>query len=200
MKLIVGLGNPGRSYPNSRHNVGFGCINYLSRRYGIPVKSRKALARIGTGEVEGIPIALAKPQTFMNQSGDSVSMLVSRLAVDIEDLIVIYDDFSLPLGRIRIRQRGGSGGHNGMKSIIASLESREFPRIRIGIGHPAEGGVPKKKGMPEAAAYVLSDFTPDERVIVNEVLSRVADAIHCILTDGIVVAMNRYNSLGSPSP
>ncbi len=194
MKLIVGLGNPGRAYRNNRHNVGFACIDHLAKRYSISVARRQARARVGIGEVAGIPVMLAKPQTYMNQSGESVSILMRRLALPTGDLIVIYDDFSLPLGKIRIRERGGSGGHNGMKSIIASLGRQDFPRIRVGIGQPAKGGLPEHEDTSEAVAYVLSDFTPAEKEAIAEVLSRVGDAIECILTEGTLVAMNRFNS------
>ncbi len=199
MRLIVGLGNPGADYSNSRHNVGFLCINRLARRHGMALKGQQGRARTGIGEIGGEAVVLAKPQTYVNNSGESVSMLLDRLTLDPDDLIVIYDDFSLPLGKMRIRRGGGSGGHNGMKSIIASLGSQEFPRIRVGIGRPASGGAPNGKVATSATTYVLGDFTPEERALVNEVTSTVSDAVDCIFTEGIEVAMNRFNSLVAPS-
>lgn len=183
MKLIVGLGNPGKSYVNNRHNVGFQCLDHFARVHRIPLKERKARAKVGMGEVVGTPVVLAKPRTFMNMSGEAVRRLVREFRVPLEDLLVIYDDLDLPLGKVRIRQRGGSAGHKGGQSIIASLGSQDFPRIRVGIGRP-DG---------DEVAYVLSDFTAEEKEIVNEAVATVADAIYAILTEGIEAAMNRYN-------
>jgi PTH1 family peptidyl-tRNA hydrolase len=188
MKLIVGLGNPGASYAGNRHNVGFRCIDYLSRKHGIPVNKRrlrlKSLnALYGIGEIAGTPVVLARPRTYMNLSGTAVAQLVHRFDVPLSDLIVIYDDMDLPTGKIRLRPGGGAGGHNGAASIIASLGSGDFTRIRIGIGHP-DG---------DEVSYVLSNFAAAEKNAINEALSRAADAIGCILTEGLEAAMNRYN-------
>lgn len=189
MKLIVGLGNPGNSYAGNRHNVGFQCLDYFARLHRIPIKERrlklKALkAKYGMGEVAGIPVVLAKPRTFMNVSGQAVAQLVRRFDVPLEDLIVIHDDLDLPLGKVRIRPRGGSAGHKGVESIMSSLGTQDFPRIRVGIGCPDYG---------DEVAYVLSDFAAEEKDIVTAAIATVADAIYCILTDGIEAAMNRYN-------
>ena len=183
MKLIVGLGNPGKVYANNRHNVGFRCIDYFALVHRIPIRERRARAKLGIGEVAESRVVLAKPRTYMNLSGQAVSRLVRQFNVALEDLVVICDDLDLPLGKVRIRQRGGSAGHKGMESIIDSLASQDFPRIRVGIGHP-DG---------DEISYVLSDFTPAEREVVKEAAVKVADALHCILTEGIVAAMNRYN-------
>ena len=183
MKLIVGLGNPGRYYANDRHNVGFRCLGHFARKNGIYIKERKSRARLGTGDIAGTKVVLAKPQTFMNLSGQAVGLLVRRFSVSPGDLLVIYDDMDLPLGKVRIRQRGSSAGHKGVESIIASLGSDEFPRIRVGIGHP-EGDV---------ISYILKGFTSEEREIVKQVMATVSDAICCILSEGIDAAMNRYN-------
>ena len=183
MKLIVGLGNPGKAYANNRHNVGYRCIDYFARKHRIPIRERKARAKVGMGEVVEKRVVMAKPRTFMNLSGQSVSRLVRQFSVALEDLVVVCDDLDLPLGKVRIRQRGGSAGHKGMESVIESLGSQDFPRIRFGIGRP-DG---------DEIAYVLSDFTAEEREVVKEAVAKVADALHCILTEGIEVAMNRYN-------
>jgi PTH1 family peptidyl-tRNA hydrolase len=183
MKLIIGLGNPGKAYANNRHNVGYRCIDYFARMHRIPIRERKARAKLGMGEVAEKSVVLAKPRTYMNLSGQAVSRLVRLFSVPLEDLIVICDDLDLPLGKVRIRQRGSSAGHKGMESIIASLGSQDFPRIRVGIGRP-DG---------DEISYVLSDFTAEEKEVVAEAVAKVADAIYCILTEGIEVAMDRYN-------
>ena len=138
---------------------------------------------MGTGDIAGTKVVLAKPQTFMNLSGQAVGLLVRRFSVSPNDLLVIYDDMDLPLGKVRIRQRGSSAGHKGVESIIASLGSDEFPRIRVGIGHPES----------DVISYVLKGFTSEEREIVKQVMTTVSDAIYCILSEGIDAAMNRYN-------
>ena len=187
MKLIVGLGNPGRIYVNNRHNAGFKCLDFLARRHGIRLSKRRASAKIGTGEIAGLNVVLAKPQTFVNLSGEAVAQLVKRFAVPPSDLIVVYDDLDLPLGKIRIRERGGAGGHKGMASIIALLGSGEFPRIRVGIS-PGQD----IRGL-KTPDYVLSNFAPEEKTIINELYVKVADAIYCLLSEGIEAAMNRFN-------
>lgn len=184
MKIIIGLGNPGKAYANNRHNVGFQCLDYFALLHHIPVKERKRRVRLGMGQVAGIPVVLAKPRTFMNMSGEAVGWLVRQFGVTLDDLLVIYDDLDLPLGKIRIRRRGGSAGHKGVESIITSLGSQDFPRIRVGIGRPDDG---------DEVSYVLSDFTAQEKRPLAEAVATVADAIYCILTEGIEVAMNRYN-------
>ena len=187
MKLFVGLGNPGSAYAHNRHNVGFRCINRFSRAYRIPLEKRWARARVGVGEVAGSEVVLAKPQTFVNLSGESVALLVQRFGISVSDLFVIHDDLDLPLGRIRIGQGGSSGGHKGVASIISSLGGQNFPRIRVGIGRPGE------EWEHEVINFVLSDFTPGEMKVIDEAISRVADAMYCILTEGIARAMNEYN-------
>jgi PTH1 family peptidyl-tRNA hydrolase len=187
MKLIVGLGNPGRIYVNSRHNVGFKCLDFLARRHGIRLSKRRAKSKIGTGDIAGLNVVLAKPQTFVNLSGEAVAQLVRNFAIPLSDLIVIYDDLDLPLGKLRIRGRGGAGGHRGMASIIALLGSQEFPRIRVGI---SPGQDIRELKTPD---YVLSDFAPEEKTIINELYVKVSDAIYCLLSEGIEAAMNRFN-------
>jgi PTH1 family peptidyl-tRNA hydrolase len=192
MKLIVGLGNPGRGYARNRHNIGFRCLNHFARRQGIRFDSRRGKARTGVGEVAGGGVILAKPQTFVNLSGLPVSRLVKKYDVALSDLLVVYDDLDLPLGKVRLRCGGGSGGHKGVSSIISSLGSQDFPRLRVGIGRPAtdENPVGTDEGV---ISYVLGDFTPEEARIVAQVIPKVSEAIVCFLTEGISSAMNKYN-------
>ena len=192
MKLIVGLGNPGRHYANNRHNVGFKCVDLFAREHGISLTQRRALSKLGTGEVAGIKIVLAKPQTFMNLSGEAVSALVRRYKISAKDILVIYDDLDLPLGRIRIREKGSSGGHNGLKSIIAHLGTQEFSRIKVGIA-PTESDDNSSPLKVEAIEHVLGDFTEAEKTVMQEVYVKVAAAIECILAEGLTAAMNKYN-------
>ena len=192
MKLIVGLGNPGRHYVNNRHNVGFKCVDLFAREQGISLTQRGALSKLGTGEVSGIRIVLAKPQTFMNLSGEAVSALVRRYKISAKDILVICDDLDLPLGKIRIREKGSAGGHNGLKSIIAHLGTREFSRIKVGIA-PAEGTNSTSTSKIDAIEHVLSDFTEAEKTVMQDVYVEVAAAIESILTEGIAAAMNKFN-------
>jgi PTH1 family peptidyl-tRNA hydrolase len=191
MKLIVGLGNPGKTYAHNRHNVGFRCLNYFARLHSIRFDRRQCRARIGTGEVRGEKLLLAKPGTFVNLSGNSVACLLRKHGIPLSDFLIIYDDLDLPLGKIRLRQSGGSGGHKGMNSIISALGSEEFPRIRVGIGRP-QG---ERQSINEDAIvnYVLSDFSPQEEAVIKPVLVKVAEAIDCFLNQGIVAAMSKFN-------
>ncbi len=193
MKLIVGLGNPGRIYTHNRHNIGFMCLNHFARTQGIRLDKKQGLARIGTGEIAGSKVILARPQTYMNLSGQSVSRLIQRFNVDLNDLLVICDDLDLPLGKIRIRHGSSSGGHKGVDSIITYLGNHDFSRIRIGIGRP--GAVENSTEISEAdiVTYVLGDFTLSEKQTITEVIPRVSEAILYLLTEGLRAAMNRYN-------
>jgi len=193
LKLIVGLGNPGRGYANNRHNVGFICLNHFARMQGIRFDKKQCRARIGTGEVAGSKVVVAKPQTYMNLSGQSVSLLVKKFNINLNDLLVIHDDLDLPLGKIRVRQDGSSGGHKGVDSIITELRSQDFIRIRVGIGRPVKNEGFTEFSEDEIISYVLSDFTPDEKQAITQVIPRVSEAILCLLTEGPVAAMNRYN-------
>jgi len=192
MKLIVGLGNPGKAYAHNRHNVGFQCLNYFAKLHSIRFDHRQCRARVGIGEVRVEKLLLAKPITFVNLSGDSVACLVRKHNVSLSNLLVIYDDLDLPLGKIRLRQSGSSGGHKGMSSIISALGSEDFPRIRVGIGRPQIEGKPSNDE-EIIVNYVLSDFLPQEEAIIKPVIARVADAIDCFLGQGIEAAMNRFN-------
>lgn len=185
MNLIVGLGNPGKAYANNRHNIGFRCINKLAKVHGIPLAQRGPQAQFGIGQIAGREVVLAKPRTFMNLSGKSVKLLMQRFQVTPDDALIIHDDLDLPLGKIRLYPAGGSGGHKGVDSIITQLGSQDFPRIRVGIGRP--------QGYEDAADYVLSDFSQEERVVIEGTIVRVAEVILCLLREGVVAAMNKYN-------
>ena len=193
MKLIIGLGNPGRIYAYNRHNIGFMCISHFAKLQDIQLDKKQGLARIGTGEASGIEVILARPQTYMNLSGQSVSRLVHKFNIDINDLLVIHDDLDLPLDKIRIRYGGGSAGHKGIKSIITELGSQDFSRLRVGIGRPTSDEGFTETSYTDIATYVLSDFTPDEKQAVNMTVPRVSEAILCLLTEGLTTAMNKYN-------
>jgi len=191
MNLIVGLGNPGRGYTNNRHNIGFMCLNYFAKTQGIRLDKKQGKARTGAGEVAGDKAILARPQTYMNLSGESVSRLVKKFDINLNDLVVIHDDLDLPLGKIRIRHGGSSGGHKGIDSIISLLDSQDFSRLRIGIGRPTSG--PAQISEADIISYVLSDFTPEEKQIIAQVIPRVSEAILCLLTEGLSSAMNKHN-------
>jgi len=193
MKLIVGLGNPGRGHANNRHNVGFVCLNHFARTQSIRFDKKQGKARIGLGEAAGSKVVVAKPQTYMNRSGQSVSLLVKKFNVSLNNLLVIHDDLDLPLAKIRIRQGGSAGGHKGVGSIITGLGSQNFIRIRVGIGRPVKNEGFTEFSEDEVIAYVLRDFTPDEKKIITQVIPTVSEAILCLLTEGLTAAMNRYN-------
>jgi len=193
MKLIVGLGNPGRKYAGSRHNIGFMCLNRFARKHGIKFNKRQGKSRIGSGEVAGSEVVLARPQTFMNLSGQAVDRLVKKFKVGLDDIIVIYDDLDLPPGRIRIRPGGGSAGHKGIESIIAHLGSPDFARIRVGIGRPTTSEGAGAVSEADIIDFVLSEFTPIEKQIIRRAIPQVSEAILYLLTEGTTVAMNRFN-------
>ena len=185
MNIIVGLGNPGSRYARTRHNVGFLCVEHFARLHHIAFSSRRQHALVASGEVEGVPVALAKPRTFMNQSGQAIAYLLQRFHVSPQDLVIVYDDLDLPPGQVRIRRQGSSGGHRGMESIIQAAGSQEIHRIRVGIGRPLDQG---------EVDYVLSSFGHQEEPLVQQAIVRVSDALLCILTQGLDQAMNRYNT------
>ena len=193
MKLIIGLGNPGQSYAHNRHNIGFMCLRHFARTHGIRFDKKQCQARTGAGEVAGNKLILARPQTYMNLSGESASRLVKKFKVSLNDLIIIHDDLDLPLGKIRIRQGGSSGGHNGIESTIAHLGSQDFTRIKVGIGRPPMTESSAEDKEAEVVAHVLNDFTPEEKEISTQVITKVNEAILHLLTKGLTSAMNRYN-------
>lgn len=183
--IIAGLGNPGNRYENTRHNVGFEAIDYLSHKYSIPVTKLKFKALYGDGSIGGKRVLLVKPQTFMNLSGESLRDVVEWYKIPMERLIVIYDDIDLEMGKIRVRGKGSAGTHNGMKSIIYQLQDDGFPRVRIGIGKPPQGW--------DLADYVLSKFGPEARKTMNESIMKACDAIATIVTSDLNSAMNSFN-------
>lgn len=186
MYIIVGLGNPGKEYANTRHNIGFDVIDRLAEEEGIAMLEKKHKAILGKGYVGGQKCVLAKPQTFMNLSGESVRQLLDYYKVDeTAGLIVISDDISLDVGGLRIRKKGSAGGHNGLKNIISHLGHDNFIRIKMGVG--------EKPGGYDLAAYVLGHFTPDEREIMDGAAKRATEAIRMIITQDVDAAMNAYN-------
>jgi len=185
LKLIVGLGNPGKNYCGSRHNVGFRVISALADKYNIRRTFLKNDALLTKGKIENKKVILAQPTTYMNHSGKAVIRLLNYYKIDREDMIVIYDDMDLDVGIIRIRKKGSSAGHNGLKSVINFLETNKFPRIRIGIGQPGEN--------INAVDYVLGKFTPDEKKIINEAIKKAVESIKDIYLAGFMSAMNKYN-------
>lgn len=193
MKLIVGLGNPGRIYARNRHNIGFMCVRHFAKTQGIRFDKKQGQARIGTGEVAGNKLIVARPQTHMNLSGESVIRLVNKFNISLNDLIVIHDDLDLPLGKIRLSQGSGSGGHKGVDSIITHLGSLDFPRIKVGIGRPPIIEDSAEDREAEVVAYVLNDFTPEEKKVITEVIPKVSEAILYLLSEGLTAAMNKYN-------
>ena len=194
MKLIVGLGNPGQEYANSRHNLGFQCINRFAQMQDITLKERKAKARTGSGVVASERVLLVKPSTFMNLSGNSVGPLVRYYNIHLSDLLVIHDDLDFPIGTIKLRQGGGSGGHNGIKSIIEHVGSQDFPRIRVGIGQIPDENPDESPQANDKVNYVLGHFTAKEKNLVPEICAQVANAIYCFIEEGIDAAMNKYNT------
>lgn len=189
MLLIVGLGNPGDDYAQTRHNLGFMLVDRLAGEADISVKRRECQSLIGSGVVEAERVKLVKPQTYMNLSGEAISCLTSKYEIEAtKALIVISDDLALPFGAIRLRQRGSAGGHNGLKSIIASLGTNEFVRLRIGIQpeHP----------LSDAKKFVLSEFSREEKRALDEILERSAQAVRSVIGDGIAKAMSLFNSEG----
>lgn len=186
MYIIVGLGNPGKQYAHTRHNVGFDTIDILADKYNISVDIKKHKALCGKGMIGGQKVVLAKPQTFMNLSGESVRELVDFYKIDPEEeLIVIYDDISLEPGQLRVRPKGSAGGHNGIKNIIAHLGTQVFKRVKVGVGE-------KPKGY-DLADYVLGRFSKEDRMLMEDAFGRAAEAAVCMMNDSMEHAMNQYN-------
>lgn len=186
MFIIVGLGNPGKDYQNTRHNIGFDVIDALADMAGISVIEKKHKAIIGKGIIDGQKVILAKPQTYMNLSGESVREIIDYYKVDEEqELIVISDDISLDVGMLRVRKKGSAGGHNGLKNIIQHLGHDTFMRVKMGVGE-------KPKGY-DLADYVLGHFTPEERKIMNEAAMSATEAIRMMMAGDVDKAMNAFN-------
>lgn len=185
MYVIAGLGNPGKKYENTRHNMGFITIDQLAEKHNIKTDKLKFKALVGEGRIAGQKVLLVKPQTYMNLSGESVREVMSFYKLEPENLIVIYDDIDIEVGALRIRKFGSAGTHNGMKSVVYQLQSDRFPRIRLGIGS-------QKKG--DLVNFVIGGFSKEEVPVLEEAVSNAVLAIECILEDGIDRAMNQYNT------
>jgi peptidyl-tRNA hydrolase, PTH1 family len=189
--LIVGLGNPGPAYSHNRHNVGYWTINRLARLHGIPLKARR-LAALGEGQIGESEVLLVKPRTYVNNSGHAVAAARKHTSIQPENTLVIYDELDLPAGRLRLKAKGGTAGHNGLKSIAAALGTTDFPRLRVGIGRPHVDGEPTWD--PDVVAvWVLSDPTPQETKTLQDAVIRAAEAVAAVLGEGVEAAMNRYN-------
>ncbi len=186
MFLVVGLGNPGPEYAKTRHNVGFMLIDELSARLKVAVTKPLFKSLTGMAEVAGEKVVLAKPQTYMNLSGNSVAALMNWFKLPLSSLVVVYDDIDLPLGKIRIRAGGGHGGHKGMESIIKQMGSDNFARVKIGVGRPSNPGY-------DVADWVLGRFGEEDEKLIREALERAAGAVITIITNGPEAAMNSFN-------
>ena len=184
MKLIVGLGNPGVLYQWSRHNIGFQVVDRLAGINHIQICTRRFKTRYGLGRIDSQKVVLTKPMTFMNLSGEAVKRVSDFFRVGIEDLIIIHDDLDLPFGRLRIKRRGGDGGHQGVRSIIETIGGNNFLRLKVGIGRPPRG--------MEAADYVLSSFDEVQKQHLDQILSQAAEALVVMIKEGLETALNRY--------
>ena len=183
--LIVGLGNPGPTYAGNRHNVGAMVVDALGARVGGTYRSHKARAAVLEGRIASTRVVLAKPSSYMNESGSPVAGLAQFFKVDVETLLVVHDELDIPYGEIRLKRGGGEGGHNGLRSMTRSLGSKEYLRVRVGIGRPP--------GRTDAADYVLRDFAGAERKDLGDVLEEAADAVELVITRGLLEAQQRYH-------
>ena len=186
MKVIVGLGNPGEKYANTRHNIGAMAIARLSSLWGISLTRRNPYALVGQGVVNDETVVLARPRSFMNQSGGAVAYLVNRFRISLEDLLIIYDEMDLPLGTTRIRPSGSNGGHNGLRSIIDALKTQDVPRMRLGVG---------RSPYADAISHVLGKFEEGESPEVDKLLNRAVEAAACFVVEGVNEAMNKFNQI-----
>lgn len=183
MFLIAGLGNPGKEYAHTRHNVGFDVLDLISGKYNIDINRLKFKGEYGEGNIASEKVIILKPLTFMNLSGESISEAVNFYKIPKQNIIIIYDDISLQVGRMRIRDSGSAGGHNGIKSIIANLGSDVFTRIKVGVGAPEK----------ELVSHVLGKFNREDRVKIEKAFAAAADAAECIIKEGSKAAMNKFN-------
>ena len=183
--VILGIGNPGPKYANTRHNVGFWFIDQLVEQEGVDLKRQNNLVRASSIQLDNSSVVLAKSRTFVNVSGDAAEYLITRHQIKLSQLLVVYDDIHLPVGRRRLRGQGSAGGHNGIRSIIAGVHSQSFPRIRIGVGSP-ESGV-------DQIGYVLGTPDRDEKELIGNAISKAVSSVRAILDEGIDVAMNKFN-------
>jgi PTH1 family peptidyl-tRNA hydrolase len=188
--LIVGLGNPGPGYAGNRHNAGYMVVDELAGRIGVRFRPGKSRAQVADGRLAGAPVTLGKPTTFMNESGGPVAGLRDYYRLPAERIVVIHDELDLPFGTIRLKRGGGDNGHNGLRSVTASLGTRDYHRVRFGIGRPP--------GRQDPAAFVLRDFSSAERKEVPYLIDRAADAVEVFLTDGLAAAQNAFHGDGPP--
>jgi len=184
-RLIVGIGNPGPEYARTRHNVGFRVVDLLAKQLGVKVEEAKFKGIFAVAGLDGLRVGLLKPLTYVNLSGQSVSEAVKKLGLTTEQILVVLDDAQLPLGKLRLRAKGSSGGHKGLQSIIDALGTENIPRLRVGIGSPPEG--------MDMAAFVLSPFEPEEEAVISQAVEAAAEAAKVWAKEGIETAMQRFN-------
>ena len=185
MYIIAGLGNPGKQYEHTRHNVGFDTLDKLAEKYHIPIDTQKHKAVCGSGYIEGQKVILVKPQTYMNLSGESLAEIYNFYKVDTSNIVVIYDDIDLDVGKLRIRKKGSAGTHNGMRSIVKCLGSGDFPRVRVGVSKPMKG--------QDLADFVLSRFRKEEQADLEIGLEKAYKAVEAMIKENVDIAMNKYN-------
>ena len=185
MKAIIGLGNPGMKYAGTRHNIGFDAVTAIADKYNLSINNKKFKGVYADGHIAGEKVLLVQPQTYMNLSGECVREVADFYKLNPDEIIIICDDINLDVGRLRIRKKGSSGGHNGLKNIIAHLGTEEFPRIRVGVGEKTEGW--------DLADYVLARFDKDSEPVIREALANVVGAVETWISEGIDAAMNRFN-------
>jgi len=183
--VIVGLGNPGKEYEGTRHNTGFMVLDALAEKYGIGIKKAKCKALLGQGEIEEEKVLLVKPQTYMNLSGQAVEEVLHFYKEDIENLVVVFDDIDLPVGKLRVKERGSAGTHNGMKSIVSCVGTTEFKRVKVGIG--------KQRPGEDLANYVLGRFSQEDRIVLEDTLKNAVAAVETVIGKGVSAAMNQFN-------
>jgi len=187
MKLVIGLGNPGSQYERTRHNVGFRVVDKLAAKLGWKWTGRRSRAVLASGTIGSEKVVLVKPLTFMNLSGEAVAELARWYNVSPEDILVVYDELDLPVGKVRLRPRGSAGGHNGMESIIRYLHTNQFPRLRVGIGHPTNSRM-------DGAGHVLSVPTGDERILLETGEDKAVEAVQMVIAEGVEKTMNVVNA------
>ena len=178
---------PGLVYASSRHNIGFICVSAFAKKHRLEFDKKQGKSRVASGQVSGEPLLLARPQTFMNSSGEAVAYLVERYKIELSDLIVIHDDLDLPLGKIRIRRGGSAAGHHGIESILDYVDSADFVRVRVGIGRP------QTNGEEAVVQFVLSNFTDDEKKVIATAITRVSEALDTLIAEGLAKTMNNFN-------
>jgi PTH1 family peptidyl-tRNA hydrolase len=186
LRLVVGLGNPGKTYSKTRHNVGFMVVDKVSDAFSIALEKQKFDTRFGIGSINGVKIVLAKPMAYMNRSGPQVQNIAGYFRILCEDMLVVHDDIDLAFGRLKIKEKGGDGGHKGVRSIIDAFGGGNFVRLRIGVGRPGTGG--------NAADYVLGKFTLEEKKVLSQIITAARDAVVTILCKGTKEGMNRFNN------